>query len=141
MRKLLLPVLFVLVMFQACQKEPIPVIPEEEEEVYVPSQRVEGRVALAYVTYWGTATPDPRLFTHISYAFAELYVKNGVYEGFKLQGKEERFRQIVNLKQQFPHLKILISFTHVVDNSDNSQGGSFSALAKSDEYRKAFAND
>lgn len=109
MRKILLPVLFVLVMFQACQKEPIPIIPDDDEKVYIPSERVEGRVALAYVTYWGTATPDPRLFTHISYAFAELYVKNGVYEGFKLQGKEARFRQIVNLKQQFPSLKILIS--------------------------------
>lgn len=141
MRKIFLPVLLVLVMFQACQKEPIPVVPGEQEKEYIPSAKVNGRVALAYVTYWGSATPDARLFTHISYAFAELYVRNGVYEGFKLQGKESRFRQIVNLKQQYPNLKILIAFTHVVDNSDNSQGGSFSALAKSDEYRKAFAND
>jgi len=141
MRRSFLPVLFALVLFAACQKDVIPEIPGEKPEPYVPAERVEGRVAVAYVTYWGTTIPDPTFFTHINYAFAELYVQNGVYQGFKLQGKEDRFRQIVNLKKNFPHLKILISFTHIVENSDNSQGGSFSALAKSDEYRRAFAAD
>ncbi len=105
------------------------------------AERVDGRVVVAYVTYYGKATPDPDYFTNINYGFAELYMKNGVYEGFKLQGDESRFREIVNLKRSHPELKISLSFTHTVSNSDNSQGGGFSDLAKSDAYRKAFAED
>ena len=101
----------------------------------------DGRVAIAYVTYYGKAIPDPTLMTHINYAFAELYVKDGVYKGFKLQGSEDRFRQVVALKKKNPNLKISLSFSHTVTNEDNSQGGGFSAMAKSDEYRKAFAKD
>jgi chitinase len=144
MIKKLLPAIIlaasVLILPLSCEKEPQPE-PKPEEKPYVPATLKEGRVALAYVTYWGTQIPDARIITHINYAFAELYVRNGVYQGFKLQGNEGRFKQIVDLKKNHPHLKILVSFTHVVDNYDNIQGGSFSALAKSDEYRKAFAQD
>ena len=38
----------------------------------------DGRVAIAYVTYYGKAIPDPMLMTHINYAFAELYVKGNL---------------------------------------------------------------
>lgn len=144
MIKKLLPAIIlaasVLILPLSCEKEPQPE-PKPEEKPYVPATLKEGRVALAYVTYWGTQIPDARIITHINYAFAELYVRNGVYQGFKLQGNEGRFKQIVDLKKSHPHLKILVSFTHVVDNYDNIQGGSFSDLAKSDEYRKAFAQD
>lgn len=111
----------------------------DENEELLPAK--DGRVAIAYVTYYGKAIPDPMLMTHINYAFAELYVKDGVYKGFKLQGSEDRFRQVVALKKKNPNLKISLSFSHTVTNDDNSQGGGFSALAKSDEYRKAFAKD
>lgn len=111
----------------------------DESEELLPAK--DGRVAIAYVTYYGKAIPDPMLMTHINYAFAELYVKDGVYKGFKLQGSEDRFRQVVALKKKNPNLKISLSFSHTVTNEDNSQGGGFSALAKSDEYRKAFAKD
>lgn len=132
----------VLALPVSCEKEPIPnPNPKPEDKPYVPATLKEGRIALAYVTYWGTLIPDTRIITHINYAFAELYVRNGEYIGFKLQGNESRFQQIVDLKKQNPNLKISVSFSHVVDNYDNIQGGSFSALAKSDEYRKAFAND
>ena len=112
---------------------------EEEVEELLPAK--DGRVVIAYVTYYGKAIPDPTLMTNINYAFAELYVKDGVYQVFKLQGNEERFRQIVALKKKNPKLKISLSFSHTVSNSDNSQGGGFSAMAKSDTYRKAFAKD
>lgn len=112
---------------------------EEEVEELLPAK--DGRVVIAYVTYYGKAIPDPTLMTNINYAFAELYVKDGVYQGFKLQGNEERFRQVVALKKKNPKLKISLSFSHTVSNSDNSQGGGFSAMAKSDTYRKAFAKD
>lgn len=111
----------------------------DESEELLPAK--DGRVVIAYVTYYGKSIPDPKLMTHINYAFAELYVKDGVYQGFKLQGSEDRFRQVVALKKKNPKLKISLSFSHTVTNSDNAQGGGFSALAKSDEYRKAFAKD
>ncbi len=112
-----------------------PTIPE------TPAAEVPGRVVVAYVTNYGADIPDPTYITHICYAFAELYVTGGVYQGFKLQGTEQRFRNIVDLKKDKPGLKILLSFTHLVSNSDNSQGGGFSALAKNNEYRKRFAED
>ncbi len=97
-------------------------------------ERVEGRVALAYVTSWSTVIPDPNYLTNINYAFAEPYMESGVYKGIYILGDESRFRQIVNLKKINPNLTISIAF-------ENSQGEGFSQLSKSDEYRKAFAND
>lgn len=112
------------------------------EPVVVPNKRVDdGRHVTAYVTYYGTLTPDPTVLTHINYAFAELYMVDGIYQGFKVQGKQERFESIASLKKNYPQLKISLSFTHGVANSDNKQDGSFSALAKSEENRKAFAED
>jgi len=142
MKNLILASFMALLFITSCEKDIIPEIPgEEPEKPYVQVPIVEGRVVVAYVTYWGKTIPDANLFTHIHYSFAELYMRDGIYQGFKLQGNEDRFRQIVNLKKQFPNLKISISFTHIVDNPDNIQGGSFSALAKSDAQRKAFAAD
>jgi len=118
-------------------------IDPEIEEPYVARNEAinDGRHVTAYVTYYGSATPDAYIMTHINYAFAELYMVDGVYQGFKLQGKVARFEGIVALKQSNPDLKICLSFTHGVANSDNKQGGSFSALGKSDENRKRFAAD
>ena len=120
----------------------------EEEQTTEIADKIDGRVALAYCTYYGTRIPDCRYITNINYGFAELYVVNGVYKGFKLQGAydkntnpETRFSKIVALKKQYPDLKISISFTHTVANYDNSQGGGFSAMAKTEEGRKAFAKD
>lgn len=88
-----------------------------------------------------SAIPDPTYLTHINYAFAELYIKNGVYEKFDLQGERERFNQVKKLKERNADLKILLSFTNSVSNSGNSQDGGFSALAKSPEMRQQFAQD
>ena len=125
--------------------EPVPE-PERDPDIvepYVPRNDLiaDGRHVTAYVTYYGTMIPDPYIVTHINYAFAELYMVDGVYQGFKLQGKESRFQSVVALKQSNPDLKICLSFTHGVANSDNKQGGSFSALGKSEENRKRFAED
>ena len=109
---------------------------------YVPSPAVDGRAVIAYVAYYGTTLPDPAIVTHINYAFAELYMKNGQYLGFKPQGKLERFESVVALKKKNPNLKILLSFCNNVSNSDNlHKGDGFSVLAKSEEMRKAFAQD
>ena len=56
---------------------------EEEAEELLPAKA--GRVVIAYVTWYGKTIPDPTLMTNINYAFAELYVKDGVYKGFKVQ--------------------------------------------------------
>ncbi|MDD2960732.1 MAG: glycosyl hydrolase family 18 protein [Muribaculaceae bacterium] len=95
-----------------------------------------GKVSLAYVTYYGTLIPDTKYITHINYAFAQPKMgAGGVYNGFALQGDESRFKKIVDLKDKNPQLKILLSF-----NTDGANGG-FSALAKSADARKAFAED
>jgi chitinase len=142
MKKLFLYILPVALLLTGCG-----------EDDYIPGQgsggvgnhlsdKVEGRMVGAYVTYYGTSLPDPAYFTHLFYSFAELYIDgDGVYQGFKVQGSEERFKQIASLKNKYPDLKICISFTNTVSNPDNTDHGGFSLLAKSDAYRKAFAAD
>ena len=114
MKRVLYLLLFLLAF--SCEKKPDPPGPGPEEEVFVPATRVEGRVALSYVTYYSSGIPDPSLLTHICYAFAELYVVNGQYRAFRLQGEESRFADVANLKKTHPGLKVLISFTHTVSN-------------------------
>ncbi len=115
--------------------------PPEPEIPFVPYAKIEGRNVCAYVTYWGAKIPEPSIMTHINYAFAELYVVDGEYKGFKLQGNQSRFQTIVDLKKVNPDLKISLSFSHTVSNSDNKQGGGFSKMASTDEGRKKFAAD
>ena len=115
--------------------------PEIVEPDITLNPRIEGRHATAYVTYYGSSIPNPEQMTHINYAFAELYVRNNIYWGFKPQGSLSRFEQIAALKKQNPQLKICLSFTHTVSNSDNKQDGGFSAMSASPEGRKAFAED
>ena len=129
--------------------EPIEPEPEPEPEIdpvivepdVSLNPRIEGRHATAYVTYYGSLTPDPESMTHINYAFAELYVRDNVYQGFKVQGNLSRFEQIAALKEKNPVLKICLSFSHTVSNSDNKQDGGFSAMSKSETGRRAFAED
>lgn len=132
-----------LAAFSACTKDDYkPGQPsEKEEETYTPAERIDGRVAVGYVTYYGSKIPEPAVLTHICYAFAELYIKDGKYAGFKLQGNESRFKSIADLKKSAPDLKILLSFTHTVSNSDNVQAGGFSLMSKTEEGRKGFAED
>lgn len=49
--------------------------PGNEDNETEMAEQVAGRVALGYVTYYGTSIPDAKYLTHINYAFAELYVK------------------------------------------------------------------
>ncbi len=136
-------VLFMALMLAGCSKDSILDNPGngEAEGLYVPSKPVPGRAVIAYVTYYGSGLPDPQLCTHINYAFAEIYVSGGKYNGFKLKGKQSRFDNVVALKKKNPDLKILLSFANSVGNSDNKAGEGFSVLAASEENRKAFAED
>lgn len=125
--------------------DPVPVreVDPEIVEPVVPRNDfiADGRHVTAYVTYYGSLIPDAYIMTHINYAFAELYMVDGVYQGFKVQGSLTRFESVVALKKSNSNLKICLSFTHGVANSDNKQGGSFSALCKSDDNRRRFAED
>jgi chitinase len=105
------------------------------------SSKVSDRMVGAYCTYYGTRLPNPSIVTYINYAFAELYMDGDDYVTFKLKGSESKFLKVVDLKKQNPGLKILLSFSNSVGNSDNKAGGGFSALCKSAEYRKKFAED
>lgn len=143
MKKIIFAAVFIMAALSACHNDDyitgLPSFGPPEENIM--AERVDGRIALGYVTYYGTAIPDPTYLTHINYAFAELYIKNGVYEKFDLQGERERFNQVKKLKERNADLKILLSFTNSVSNSGNSQDGGFSALAKSPEMRQQFAQD
>ncbi len=157
MRKLLtLALAFLTLAFVACgdddpipepQPEPTPDKEQQQEDKFYPDElypAVDGRVVVSYVTYYGSAIPDVRYMTHINYAFAELVEEDGVYQSFKLKGKESRFKQIVDLKKKKPSLKILLSFAGGTSDDkytpENKFGG-FSAMTKSDTDRKKFAQD
>jgi chitinase len=103
--------------------------------------KVAGREVGTYCTYYGSGLPNPNYVTYINYAFAEVYVSSNVYNGFKLQGGESRFQSVVDLKKQNPAIKIFISFTNGVANSDNKKDGGFSAISANAAYRKQFAED
>lgn len=101
-------------------------------------------VVVAYCPYYaGNRLPDPFIVTHINYAFAEVYVQNGTYQRFELQddGNTSILRQLIAFKHDNPDLKICLSFSHTVTNSDNYQDGGFSAIAASDDNRRRFAQD
>lgn len=101
-------------------------------------------VVVAYCPYYaGNRLPDPFIVTHINYAFAEVYVRNGIYQKFELQddGNTSILSQLVAFKHDNPDLKICLSFSHTVTNSDNYQDGGFSAIAASDDNRLRFAQD
>ncbi|GAB6007698.1 glycoside hydrolase family 18 protein [Dysgonomonas reticulitermitis] len=138
MKKIIFILFTISVLFSGCEKDETPWENEQEQE---PEDEPVKQVAIAYVTWYGTAIPDPAYITHLNYAFAEPYLRNGVYEGFKLQGNRARFQQMVDLKKINSNLKVCISFTNTLENSDNPRGGGFSLLAKSDAYRKIFAED
>jgi chitinase len=137
MKKFLIYLLPTILLLANCTKKDH--IPEPENGGLL--DKVEGRVVGASVTFYEQSTPDPAYFTHLFYAFAEIYMDNGQYKGFKVEGSESRFTQIAALKVKYPHLKISISFANNIENADNKLDGGFSTLAKSDQYRKAFALD
>lgn len=98
---------------------------------------------IAYHPYYAGSDqmPPADKITHVNFSFAEVCVKDGVYNGFKLQGSFAALKRTLNLKNENPDLKVLLSFTHTVVRSDNKQDGGFSAIAASDEYRRKFAQD
>lgn len=112
MKRKLLFIIATVFLVAACHNDDympgLPAPGNEDNETEM-AEQVAGRVALGYVTYYGTSIPDAKYLTHINYAFAELYVKNGIYEKFGLQGDKSRFDKVKKIKSQYPHVKILLS--------------------------------
>jgi chitinase len=97
---------------------------------------------IGYVFNGFRRLPDPNLLTHIKYAFAELYVRDNVYQKFELIGQDyDELKRVVELKKINPKLKVSISFTSQIMNQDNIQDGGFSQLCNSKEQRQHFCND
>lgn len=141
--KELLFLLLSVLLIVSCSKNSSPTGGEGEPEqpAEVMADRVEGRIALGYVTYYGKNLPDPKYLTHVNFAFAELYMNGNEYVKFGLQGDRLRFDQVKQAIKQSSGAQMLLSFTNTVSNADNKKGGGFSALAKSAEMRKRFAQD
>lgn len=99
------------------------------------------KVVLGYVAHYNSGMPDPNLFTHLCYAFAELYVVDNVYQKIGIKAPEARFQKILALRNENPNLKILLSINHTVENSDNKMDGGFMAMSATEEGRKKFAED
>jgi len=94
------------------------------------TESVAGKVVIAYVTSWSNEMPDPTYLTHINYAFGHV---NESFNGVRIDN-EERLRQIVALKKNAPHLKILLSI-------GGWGSGRFSEMADNSIYRESFAED
>ena len=97
---------------------------------------------IGYLNYDYERLPDPHLLTHINFSFAELYVRNGVYDHFELCGQNiEKLINVVKLKEINPDLKVLISFTSQIHNEDNFQDGGFSAICNDENQYKHLTKD
>lgn len=96
------------------------------ERTPLPSEKV----VVAYVTSWSDIMPDPMYMTHINYAFGHV---NETFNGIQINNPE-RLKQIVALKKQSPHLKVLLSI-------GGWGSGRFSEMAADAKNRNAFAKD
>lgn len=85
-------------------------------------------VVLAYVTSWGTSTPDPACLTHINYAFGHV---TDNLKGIRIDN-EPRLHKVAGLRERKPTLKVLLS----VGGWGSSR---FSEMAQADSTRQAFA--
>ena len=88
------------------------------------------KVVVAYLTSWSSVMPDPKLVTHINYAFG--HVTNS-FNGVRIDN-EERLHSITDLKKENPSLKIALSI-------GGWGSGRFSEMAADESNRKQFATD
>ncbi len=88
------------------------------------------KVIVAYVTSWSDVIPDPHYISHINYAFGHV---NDSFDGVRISN-ENRLHQIAGLKNDHPHLKVLLSI-------GGWESGRFSEMAANEAWRLSFAND
>lgn len=102
-------------------------VPDFDDGQPVPESE---NLVLAYVIAQGQDFPDPKVVTHINYAFGEV---NKTFDGI-IVNNSNRLRQITALKKENPDLKICLSI-----GGFGSSG--FSEMAGDANNRKAFAKD
>lgn len=92
-------------------------------------QKAGDKVIVAYVTSWSRVMPDPKMMTHINYAFGHV---NDSFDGVRIDNGE-RLRSIVALKADNPSLKVLLSV-------GGWGSGRFSEMAADKDRRRLFAD-
>ena len=89
-----------------------------------------GTIVAAYVTSQGESLPDPSVLTHINYAFGHV---DSTFDKVRID-REERLREIVALKKNYPELKVSLSI-------GGWGSGNFSEMAADEQKRLSFAKD
>jgi GH18 family chitinase len=85
--------------------------------------------------------PNPFLLTHINFSFGEIYMKNNVYQKIGIHGGNNELQRVVDLKNENPNLKVLLSITSLVELDDNKRDGGFSQLSQDPYQRQLFIID
>lgn len=85
--------------------------------------------------------PNPFLLTHINFSFGEIYMKNNVYQKIGIHGGNNELKRVVDLKNENPNLKVLLSITSLVELDDNKRDGGFSQLSQDPYQRQLFIID
>lgn len=108
--------------------KPLPDEPQTEEPKPIPGST--DKIVVGYVTSWSNHEVKPEYVTHINYAFGHV---QGSFRNVRIDN-EARLKEIVALKKQAPHLKILLSI-------GGWGSGNFSEMAADANNRAAFAAD
>lgn len=95
-----------------------------------PSPLPQDKVVIAYVTSWSRVMPDPRLMTHINYAFGHV---TDSFDGVRIDNPE-RLKKIVGLKRRNRHLKVLLSV-------GGWGSGGFSEMVTDSTLRRSFCQE
>lgn len=113
--------MIVAILFSSCHRQ---------GQQHVDGNKSSGKVVVGYVTSWGDRMPDPRLATHLNYAFGHV---TDSFDSVRIDNPE-RLRAIVALKETNPHLQVLLSV-------GGWGSGKFSEMASDTELRQSFANN
>lgn len=85
--------------------------------------------------------PNPFLLTHINFSFGEIYMENDKYKKIGIHGGNNELKRVVDLKNDNPNLKVLLSITSLVELDDNKRDGGFSQLCQDPYQRQLFIMD
>jgi len=103
---------------------------EQDSLILEPKTQPLERVVVGYITSWGGRMPNPALVTHLNYAFGHV---TDSFDDVRID-RPERLRSIVELKQQNPNLRVLLSI-------GGWKSGGFSEMAQDEQLRKTFARN
>ena len=87
-------------------------------------------IIVGYAVYWESSLPNPKILTHINYAFA--HIKDD-FETLDIKSPN-RLRTVAALKKQNPNLKVLLSV-------GGWEAGNFSEMAADEKHRKQFCKN